>query len=291
MENNRMLIGKLRQALMSGNITYDDIVRRLTKAVEDEYLKPSPNVDFIDTCEKFLWEISTEGQQKFVSVSDHYLEVIKQHSEVKTQARTPNRPVMGFAKRMVLICATFAFLLCITQGAIHFEWFTQGSSTDKQQYIIQGHGATISLIQKCIAEHDACSELKTSSWDELCDYLGFAPSVISPGVFQLDEALYQVYVEPGIIMVNALYETPPGNATALLTIQYYTDVDEALFIFEQDASGEQISINNHPVYVTTNLNRVSFSWISDSAISILAGTFDYELGEKIVEQLIGGYTQ
>ncbi len=92
-------------------------------------------------------------------------------------------------------------------------------------------------------------------------------------------------------MVNALYETPPGNATALLTIQYYTDVDEALFIFEQDASGEQISINNHPVYVTTNLNRVSFSWISDSAISILAGTFDYELGEKIVEQLIGGYTQ
>ena len=45
MKNDRMLIDKLRQEVLSGKITYDDIVRRLSIAIENEYLKDTPNVE------------------------------------------------------------------------------------------------------------------------------------------------------------------------------------------------------------------------------------------------------
>lgn len=291
MDNDRMLIDKLRQEMLLGRITYDDVVRRLTKAIESEYLNESPNIDFIDSCEDFLWEIGTEGRQKFVSVSDRYLEAIEQHAEITAQEHTKRSPVMGFAKRIALISAAFAILIFFTQGAIHFEWFTQHSSTDEQQYIIQGHEITISLIQECIAEHDSFSALKSSSWDELCEYLGFTPSVISPETFQIDEALYQAYVEPGIIMVNVLYGSEPDNAIAVFTIQYYTDTDEALFMFEQDTTGDLITVNGHSVYTNTNVSRISFTWLSNSTVYKLAGTFDYTLGISLVNHLTEGDLQ
>lgn len=286
MENDRMLIDKLRQEMLSGKITYDDIVRRLTKAIESEYLKESPSIDFIDSCEDFLWEIETEGKQKFVSVSDRYLEAIEQHVEITAQEQTKRSPVMGFAKRIALISAAFAILIFFTQGAIHFEWFTQHSSTDEQQYIIQGHEITVNVIETCIAEHDAFDSIKTTSWDELCSFLGFSPQIISPSVFHVDDTLYKAYIEPGVVMIDVLYKTDPHDAVAVMTVQYYTDPEEALFIFEQDAAGEHLKIGNQSVYATTNIDRNSFCWISDSTITILAGTFDYKNGLTSIEYLI-----
>ncbi len=284
MENNCLLIDKLRQEVISGQITCDAIIKRLSVAIENEYLKDTPNMDFINVCEDFLWEIGTQGRQEYISSNQQYLEAIHLH----TESLPLNTNSFSFGQRLTVILVVFAFLIFFTQDMLSFDWFTQESNPDGQQYIIQGHEITISLIQKCIAEHDASSELKTNNWEELCDYLGFAPSVISPEAFQVDVALYQAYVEPGIVMVNALYESEPGDAIAVLTLHYYTDLDEALFMFEQDAVGEKVSLCNHTVYTSTNLDHISYSWISDSTVSFLTGIFSPDVGLTIVEQLIGG---
>lgn len=291
MDNDRMLIDKLRQEVLSGRITYDDIVKRLTIAIETEYLKESPNIDFIESCEDFLWEIKATENQKFVSVSDRYLNVIEQRTEVVTPNHSRNTSVMGFAKRIALISAAFAVLICLTQGAIHFDWFTQHSSTDEQQYIIQGHEITVNLIETCIAEHEEYDYIKTSSFEDLCSFLGFVPSIVTPQAFSVNTVLFEAYIEPGIIMVNALYESEPGNAIAVLTIQYYTDTDEALFMFEQDSTGELITVNNNPVYTSTNVSRISFAWMSNSTVNKLSGTFDNTLGLSIVHYLMEGELQ
>lgn len=288
MENDRMHIDRLRQEVLSGKITCDDVVRRLTQAIEHEYLKESPNVDFINTCEDFLWEMGTEGKQKYVTVSDRYIEAIEQHIDTTTQAPLRKTPVMGFAKRIALISAVFAILLCFTQGAIHLGWFTQRSSTDEQQYIVQGHEATISLIEACIAEHNVYDSIKTTSWDELCSFLGFSPQIVSPRVFQVDNTIYKAYIDPEVVVVDVLYRTDPHDAVAVMTIQYYTDATEAIFMFEQDTAGEFIKVGNQSVYTTTNLDCISFCWILDSTVTILTGSFDYNQGITAIEHLIGG---
>lgn len=288
MENDRMLIDKLRQELLSGKITYDDIVRRLTKAIESEYLKESPNIDFIDSCEDFLWEIGTEGKQKFVSVSDRYLGTIEQHVEFTAPEQTKWRPVMGFAKRIALISAAFAILIFFTQGAMHFEWFTQHSSTDEQQYIIQGHDIDIDIISKSIAEHNEFDMLQTTDWVEFIDFLGFVPSIVKPEVLDASETQYIAFIEPGVIMLYVQYTNAEIDTEVLMTIQYFTNMDDAYFVMEQDTKGTEKNIANRSVYVSTNLDNQSFMWLDENAVYWLSGTLEADSGFTIIRELLGG---
>lgn len=287
MENDRMLIDKLRQEVISGKLTYDDIVRRLTIAIETEYLKESPNIDFIDSCEDFLWEIETEWKQKFVSISDQYLKTIEQHLEVVTPKNTRKGRVIEFAKRIALISAAFAVLIFFTQGAIHFEWFTQHPSTDEQQYIIQGHDITLELIQSALAEHTENAYLKTKNWDDLCNFLGFVPHSILPQALQASTVTYFAHIQDGFIVVDALFEDSEQNTIAVLKQEYYLDFEEAYLLIEQEAQGDYLVINGCQVYCNSNLEKQSFSWLKNSTLSLFSGTFDANEGIHIIELLLG----
>lgn len=89
-------------------------------------------------------------------------------------------------------------------------------------------------------------------------------------------------------MVNTLYESEPGDAIAVLTIHYYTDAGEALFMFEQDTGGTRTFINGLTVYISSNLEHYSYSWLSGSTVTFLTGVSDTEIALSIVEELIGG---
>lgn len=288
MKNDRTLVDKLRQEMLSGKITYDDIVRRLTKAIESEYLKESPSIDFIDSCEDFLWEIETEGKQRFVSVSDRYLGAIEQYVEITAQEHVKWSPVIGFAKRIALISAAFAFLIIINQGMLHIGWFSQKSSPDEQQYIIQGHNIDIDLITKCIAEHNEFGMLKTTDWNEFIEFIGFAPSVISPDMLKASNTQYIAFIEPGVIMLYIQYANLRNDDEVLMTIQYFTDLDDAYFTLEQDAEGEIIHVEDTMVYVSTNVTNSSFTWLSDTTVYRIAGLLTHDEGLRIVSEIVGG---
>lgn len=283
-----MLINKLRQEVLLGKLTYDDIVRRLSIAIETEYLKESPNLEFIGYCEDFLWEIETEGKLKFVSVCDRYLNAIGQHSEVTTPKKTRTGPVIGFAKRIALIGVAFAVLIFFTQGAMRFRWFSHHSSSDEQQYIIQGHEITLELIQSALAEHTENAYLKTTDWDELCDFLGFVPHSIFPQALQANSVTYFAHIQDGIIVVDALFEDSEQNTIAVLKQEYYLDVEEAYLMIEQDSQGTHLDINGYQVYCNGNMGRQIFSWLSQSSLTRLSGKFDVDVGVNIIEQLTGG---
>ena len=289
MENDRMLIDKLRQEMLSGKTTYDDIVKRLTRAIESKYLKESPSIEFIDSCEDLLWKIETEGKQKFVSVSDRYLGAIEQHVEISAQDQMKRSPAMGFAKCIALISAAFAILIFFTRGAIHFEWFTQHSSTDEQQYIIQGHDIDIDIISKSIAEHNEYDMLQTTAWDEFIDFLGFVPSIVKPEVLDALETQYIAFIEPGVIMLYVQYTNAEKGIEVLMTIQYFTNMNDAYFVMEQDTKGTEKNIANQSVYVSTNLDNQSFMWLDENAVYWLSGTFEADSGFTIIRELLGGY--
>mgnify|MGYP003300911399 CR=1 FL=1 len=287
MDNDRMYIDKLRQEVLSGRITYDDIVKRLTIAIETEYLKESPNIDFIESCEDFLWEIRAADEQKYVSVKDRYLKAIGQRAKVVVPHHSRNSSVMGFAKRIALICAALVLIICITQGTIHFEWFSQQSSFDEQQYIIQGHSVSIDLVMKSIAEHDQYATLKTDDWAEFTHFLGFTPTIIAPSAINATDTQYTAFIEPGAIIIIVQYSCSE-ESHVIYTVHHYLDMEEAYLLFEQDATGEHLSINSTEVYCTENLDRYSFTWLNSSTLYNLAGNLENKEFLKIIQELTGG---
>lgn len=287
MDNDRMHIDKLRQEVLSGRITYDDIVRRLTMAIETEYLKESPNIDFIESCEDFLWEIRATEEQKYVSVRDRYLKAIGQHTKVTTPIHARNASAIGFAKRIALVCTAFVVLICLTQGAIRFRWFSQNSSSDEQQYIIQGHSITIDLITNSIAEHDQFDSIVTNSWDEFSQFLGFIPSIIAPSSLSASDTQYTAFIEEDVIKLIIQYRFTSRSPT-VLTIHHYIDAEEAHISFEQDKDGEQIEIDGVAVYRSTNIERNSFTWLCGATVYNIAGSLETDEYSRIIQELLGG---
>lgn len=288
MDKDRLPFDELRKEVLSGKITYDDIVKRISVAIEIEYLKESPDTDFINVCEDFLWEIGTDGKQPFTSVSERCLETIVRFEQNEAKSTWEGEQSNGFARRFATVLVAFALLFFVVQGVSGLKWFSQGSSPDGQQYIIKGHEITLDIIKESIAEHEDFSEIRTERWDELCDFLGFTPSIIAPEALNADIVHYEAYVEPEQIMINGLYKSSQNENQVILAIQYYTDPSEAIFMFEQDATGEFVSLGSQTVYVTSNVDRTSIGWVQESTYTLLNGTFEPSEGIEIVKELIGG---
>lgn len=284
MENAREAFEKLRQEVTSGNISCDDIIKRLTVAIEAEYHKDTPNIDFINSCEVFLWELGTQGQQAYVSSNQRYIQAINQASIVKRDMPSSWR----IRKRFAVIAAVFLLVFGLGQGVLRFRWFTHDSDQDGEIYIIQGHEITLELIQSALAEHQSYTTIETCDFEVLSDFLGFKPSIVAPNVLQASTVLYSAHLEPGLIIVDALYRSSEQNTIAVLKLEYYIDIEEAYLVIEQDTHGDYLEINGYQVYHNSNMGRQSFSWLSNSTLTHLSGTFDVNVGIHIINLLTGG---
>ena len=144
------------------------------------------------------------------------------------------------------------------------------------------------LIQNALAEHEEYASFQTNNWNELCEFLGFVPSIVDPSVLEASTVLYIAHIDPGLIIVDALYKDVSQNTVAVFKQEYYIDIEEAYLVIQQDAEGNYIDIGGHQVYSNANMGHQSLSWISSSTLTHLSGTFDITVGVHIVEQLIGG---
>lgn len=277
-----MLIDQLRQEIREGKITCDDIIKKLTIAIEAEYLRETPDAEFIKTCESLLWEIGTDGKQPFVSANSRYLDVITQ----QTRTVPAGKPSWSFTKRLAVVCAAFVLLIILTQGALHIGWFSQKSTQNEQQYVIQGHSIDVELIASSIAEHEAYDTLQTTDWDEFVDFLGFTPSILAPAALEASSVEYVAFIEPEVIMIVVQYSAT-DRAETVLTINCFKDTEDAHVMIEQDAEGSQITAGEVRVYNTTNVERSSYTWLIDNTIYNLAGNTDEELVVKLVRELTG----
>lgn len=285
MENTHKFIDELQQKLAMNQITSDELARRLAIAIETEYLKREPRLDFINTCEDLLWELGTQGQQSFSSANDSYLSAINRATIERGKAKISLSPVQRFAVIAIVL------LLIVFTGfdALHFRWFTHETQSNGEIHIIQGHEVSIELIQAALAEHDAYTTIKTNDFNEVCAFLGFTPSLIFPESLSANTATYFVTIESGLVILDTRYSDSADNSVAVLKIEYYLDPEEAYFMLQQDIPGEYVNINGQTVYYSTNIDRQSYAWLGNSTLITLSGYIEPEYGFQIFEELIRRY--
>lgn len=117
--------------------------------------------------------------------------------------------------------------------------------------------------------------LQTKNWYEFIDYLVFAPSIIKQDMLKASNTQYITFIEPGVIMLYIQYSDLSNDNEVLMTIQYFTDMEDAYFTLEQDAEGEKVYVHDTMVYVSTNITNHSFTWLSGATIYRVAGSLTY----------------
>lgn len=266
---------QIREAIASGNVSPEKAVERLTKAIEAEYAKPTPDTDFIIACEDLLWELEHPGQP-FVSKAERFRAFVAAQPCPTRTARVSRR----------VVAAAAVLALCLGIGGFRYAWFSHSASDDGQQYVIQGHEVTVEMISSAIAEHKDVSSFQTESWEELIDFLGFVPQTLDGESIGLPETQYIAMCEPASITCYTLYQNKSTNASATFMAKYCLDSEAIRYSLEQDNNGVYEVVGNTKVYISSNIGKLTCSWSDEDAVYQLSGSLTYEDTIDYIETLL-----
>lgn len=278
-------IHKLKEDILAGNTTYSDVERRLSAAIEAEYDREDANIDFINACEDLLLEMRTDGELPSFPTAEEYAIEMQKHMPVKKERSF----LPKLAWRCAAVLAAMLVIVLLGDHVFHWQWFTGISTEDEQQYVIQGHEITVSMIAESIAEHAIGEMLQTEDWNEIVRFVGFDLTVPTAESVNAESVTYYAFFDSNRISLTAQYTIDSDQSKYLVcSLDLFNNMDDAYTMFEQSAIGTSMNIQGHQVYSSKNYDQLFFTWNQGNMMYQLMGTIDESIGHKIVQTIIGG---
>lgn len=283
-EPNKM--DELLQAIKEGELSKDEIIKRLNSAIDREYQKKKgADMAFVAACENLLDKLLGGDKTPFVSHTDKYLSEIRRNTVVRTKPKA--RPMVRLASVVVSILV----LVVLSNAAFHWNWFVGSPTADQQQYVIKGHQVDLSLISKCIAEHSPDStSFSTTNWNEMVDYLGFEPEV-----FQDTEAIQMIKCNARVmsseIQISVVYKELTTEKSIVFQSIFCTDINDAYMTYEQESGYKREIADIGVLYVSNNHANSAYIWIKDNVVFSILGDIDDSLAEMMIRTIGGNKKQ
>lgn len=277
---------ELLQAIKEGEISKDEIIKRLNSAIDREYQKKKgADMAFVAACENLLDKLLGGDKTPFVSHTDKYLSEIRRNTVVRTKPKA--RPMV----RLAAVVVSVLVLVVLSDAAFHWNWFVGSPTADQQQYVIKGHQVDLSLISKCIAEHSPDStSFSTTNWDEMVDYLGFEPEV-----FQDTEAIQMIKCNAQVmsseIHISVVYKELTTEKSIVFQSIFCTDINDAYMTYEQESGYKQEIADIGVLYVSNNHANSAYIWIKDNVVFSILGDIDDSLAEMMIRTIGGNKKQ
>lgn len=277
---------ELLQAIKEGELSKDEIIKRLNSAIDREYQKKKgADMAFVAACENLLDKLLGGDKTPFVSHTDKYLSEIRRNTVVRTKPKA--RPMVRLASVVVSVLV----LVVLSDAAFHWNWFVGSPTADQQQYVIKGHQVDLSLISKCIAEHSPDStSFSTTNWDEMVDYLGFEPEV-----FQDTEAIQMIKCNARVmsseIQISVVYKELTTEKSIVFQSIFCTDINDAYMTYEQESGYKREIADIGVLYVSNNHANSAYIWIKDNVVFSILGDIDDSLAEMMIRTIGGNKKQ
>lgn len=283
-EPNKM--DELLQAIKEGELSKDEIIKRLNSTIDREYQKKKgADMAFVAACENLLDKLLGGDKTPFVSHTAKYLSEIRRNTVVRTKPKA--RPMVRLASVVVSILV----LVVLSNAAFHWNWFVGSPTADQQQYVIKGHQVDLSLISKCIAEHSPDStSFSTTNWNEMVDYLGFEPEV-----FQDTEAIQMIKCNARVmsseIQISVVYKELTTEKSIVFQSIFCTDINDAYMTYEQESGYKREIADIGVLYVSNNHANSAYIWIKDNVVFSILGDIDDSLAEMMIRTIGGNKKQ
>jgi len=283
-EPNKM--DELLQAIKEGELSKDEIIKRLNSAIDREYQKKKgADMAFVAACENLLDKLLGGDKTPFVSHTAKYLSEIRRNTVVRTKPKA--RPMVRLASVVVSILV----LVVLSNAAFHWNWFVGSPTADQQQYVIKGRQVDLSLISKCIAEHSPDStSFSTTNWNEMVDYLGFEPEV-----FQDTEAIQMIKCNARVmsseIQISVVYKELTTEKSIVFQSIFCTDINDAYMTYEQESGYKREIADIGVLYVSNNHANSAYIWIKDNIVFSILGDIDDSLAEMMIRTIGGNKKQ
>lgn len=267
MNGEQSALLEILNAIEYGNLSTEETRRRLEELINNEINKtdtPS-NMEIIDECEKLLWELNNKGNLPFISKLDsNKRSVIK-----RINATYGIKRIAKFSIQAASIAAVLFISIIGLDIVFHKEWIVHRSTSDKQQYIIQGQTYNPNIVDSASATEDQKEKsLSTTNYSNVIHFLGFDPLLDHHISSEWVAEKYVCFVSFSNSTFRAYYKSERGEIR--LIIDYFTDISDIKTFIEQNNDRFQSQIGNYNIYYTTNNGTTVATWNSENKIYKIA---------------------
>ena len=267
-EKMKQQLADLRRQYNEGELTGDQLSALMLQAIETEAAKPAEEMNdaWLTACSELM---ASADQDKLAKVSDHAERIRSKLVEAIRKDQKVQQRRLAFRMATAAAC----FLIIFAGVSFSKQWFRATQSPDEQVYNLLGQKVEIQTGNQAAADGDeAWRECETTSFQELCDFLGYVPQMPTwiPEGWRLNS--YYAVIDGESQQISVAYEHPEHKY--LLTYDYLQadDVSNISVDFYQDGAGKRVQLQNGlDIYLTTNTDDPVAVWTTASSYTCATG--------------------
>lgn len=267
-EKMKQQLADLRRQYNEGELTGDQLSALMLQAIETEAAKPAKEMNdaWLTACSELM---ASADQDKLAKVPDHAERIRSKLVEAIRKDQKVQQRRLAYHMATAAAC----FLIIFAGVSFSKQWFRATQSPDEQVYNLMGQKVEIQTGNQAAADGDeAWRECETTSFQELCDFLGYVPQMPTwiPEGWRLNS--YYAVIDGESQQISVAYEHPEHKH--LLTYDYLQadDVSNISVDFYQDGAGKRVQLQNGlDIYLTTNTDDPVAVWTTASSYACATG--------------------
>lgn len=267
-EKMKQQLADLRRQYNEGELTGDQLSALMLQAIETEAAKPAEEMNdaWLTACSELM---ASADQDKLAKVSDHAERIRSKLVEAIRKDQKAQQRRLAYRMATAAAC----FLIIFAGVSFSKQWFRATQSPDEQVYNLLGQKVEIQTGNQAAADGDeAWRECETTSFQELCDFLGYVPQMPTwiPEGWRLNS--YYAVIDGESQQISVAYEHPEHKH--LLTYDYLQadDISNISVDFYQDGAGKRVQLQNGlDIYLTTNTDDPVAVWTTASSYACATG--------------------
>ena len=240
----------------------------MLQAIETEAAKPAKEMNdaWLTACSELM---ASADQDKLAKVPDHAERIRSKLVEAIRKDQKVQQRRLAYRMATAAAC----FLIIFAGVSFSKQWFRATQSPDEQVYNLMGQKVEIQTGNQAAADGDeAWRECETTSFQELCDFLGYVPQMPTwiPEGWRLNS--YYAVIDGESQQISVAYEHPEHKH--LLTYDYLQadDISNISVDFYQDGAGKRVQLQNGlDIYLTTNTDDPVAVWTTASSYACATG--------------------
>ena len=267
-EKMKQQLADLRRQHNEGELTGDQLSALMLQAIETEAAKPAKEINdaWLTDCSELM---ASADQDKLAKVPDHAERIRSKLVEAIRKDQKVQQRRLAYRMATAAAC----FLIIFAGVSFSKQWFRATQSPDEQVYNLLGQKVEIQTGNQAAADGDeAWRECETTSFQELCDFLGYVPQMPTwiPEGWRLNS--YYAVIDGESQQISVAYEHPEHKH--LLTYDYLQadDISNISVDFYQDGTGDHVQLQNGlDIYLTTNTDDPVAVWTTASSYACATG--------------------
>lgn len=266
-------ISSIKEKIERGELTFEEICKRLKSGVDAELGKPHVQIDwaYLNSCQNLLDSLNNAklGVSKQPQYQQELIRRIKKNEKPRTLPKWV--PTTAFAAMAILV------LSILGDNLLYRKWLEGNSSIDMQQYEIAGHVVDPGLVEKGNADPSSeAQEITTQSMEDVIDVLGFTPLVPTWYPDGWEPHTFYASKDANLHWFYEVLVSSTNKNFIMFEVKRFNEIDAAKASFEQDNKGRMLLCNGWNVYITENTNEPVVVWLD--------GYYCYSLHGPLAEE-------